>query len=185
MRFGKVLRDLGIQKGDRVLVILPRGTDVYVVSIGYLGTRRHCCSWYNNAMRADIEYRIGPFEVESAVDSHEAVIECAMIPSPDPVRGEIVKVFVVLRDGYEPSEKRITDIQQHVKRITAPYKYPREIEFVNELPKTISGKIKRKELRIMEFERKRDVIENLNSKACTAYTSSSTCSDSALMRYLD
>jgi acetyl-CoA synthetase len=109
-------------------------------------------------------YRIGPFEVESAVDSHEAVLECAMIPSPDPVRGEIVKVFVVLLEGYEPSEKLITDIQQHVKRITAPYKYPREIEFVTELPKTISGKIKRKELRIMEFERKREVIEKLKEK---------------------
>ena len=109
-------------------------------------------------------YRIGPFEVESAVDSHEAVLECAMIPSPDPIRGEIVKVFVVLKEGHEPSEKLITDIQQHVKRITAPYKYPREIEFVKELPKTISGKIKRKELRIMEFERKRDVIEKLKEK---------------------
>ena len=109
-------------------------------------------------------YRIGPFEVESAVDSHEAVLECAMIPSPDPVRGEIVKVFVVLKEGHEPSEELITDIQQHVKRITAPYKYPREIEFVKELPKTISGKIKRKELRTREFERKRDVIEKLKEK---------------------
>ena len=106
-------------------------------------------------------YRIGPFEVESAVDSHDAVLECAMIPSPDPLRGEIVKVFVVLKEGHEPSEKLITDIQQHVKRITAPYKYPREIEFVTELPKTISGKIKRKELRTREFARKRDVIEKL------------------------
>lgn len=109
-------------------------------------------------------YRIGPFEVESAVDSHEAVLECAMIPSPDPVRGEIVKVFVVLREGHEPSERLITDIQQHVKQITAPYKYPREIEFVKELPKTISGKIRRKELRTMDFERKRDVIEKLKDK---------------------
>jgi len=109
-------------------------------------------------------YRIGPFEVESAVDSHEAVLECAMIPSPDPVRGEVVKVFVVLNEGHEPSEKLITDIQQHVKRITAPYKYPREIEFVKELPKTISGKIKRKELRTMEFEKKRDLIGELKEK---------------------
>jgi acetyl-CoA synthetase len=87
-----------------------------------------------------------------------------MIPSPDPIRGEIVKVFVVLQGGYEPSEKLITDIQQHIKRITAPYKYPREIEFVKQLPKTISGKIKRKELRAMEFERKRDAIEKLKEK---------------------
>ena len=109
-------------------------------------------------------YRIGPFEVESAVDSHEAVLECAMIPSPDPVRGEIVKVFVVLKKGHEPSEQLIKDIQQHVKRITAPYKYPREIEFVKELPKTISGKIKRKALRTREFERKGDLIEKLKEK---------------------
>ena len=109
-------------------------------------------------------YRIGPFEVESAVDSHKAVLECAMIPSPDPIRGEIVKVLVVLKEGYEPSENLVKDIQQHVKQITAPYKYPRDIEFVDELLKTISGKIKRKELRIREFEKKMDVIETLKEK---------------------
>ncbi|AKB85287.1 acyl-CoA synthetase [Methanococcoides methylutens] len=109
-------------------------------------------------------YRIGPFEVESAVDSHEAVLESAMIPSPDQIRGEIVKVFVVLREGYKPSEQLVKDIQKHVKEVTAPYKYPREIEFVRELPKTISGKIKRKELRMNEFETKKDVIEKLKEK---------------------
>jgi acetyl-CoA synthetase len=123
--------------------------------------------WFNS--RADdvsisSGYRIGPFEVESAVDSHAAVLECAMIPSPDLLRGEIVKVFVVLREGYEPSAELVRDIQQHVKRITAPYKYPREIEFVDELPKTISGKIRRKELRTREFERKSEVIETLKEK---------------------
>jgi acetyl-CoA synthetase len=123
--------------------------------------------WFNS--RADdvcisSGYRIGPFEVESAVDSHEAVLECAMIPSPDPIRGEIVKVLVVLKEGYEPSENLIKDIQQHVKQITAPYKYPRDIEFVDELLKTISGKIKRKELRIREFGKKKDVIETLKEK---------------------
>jgi acetyl-CoA synthetase len=71
---------------------------------------------------------------------------------------------VVLKEGYEPSEELIKDIQQHVKQITAPYKYPRAIEFVKELPKTISGKIKRRELRIMEFEKKKDVIEKLKEK---------------------
>jgi acetyl-CoA synthetase len=71
---------------------------------------------------------------------------------------------VVLKEGYEPSEELIKDIQQHVKQITAPYKYPRAIEFVKELPKTISGKIKRMELRIMEFEKKKDVIEKLKEK---------------------
>ncbi|MCL7415536.1 MAG: AMP-binding protein [ANME-2 cluster archaeon] len=109
-------------------------------------------------------YRIGPFEVESVVDSHESVLESAMIPSPDAVRGEIVKVFVVLREGFEPSGELIRDIQQYVKQITAPYKYPREIEFVEELPKTISGKIKRKDLRTSEFEKKRDVIKELEEK---------------------
>ncbi len=109
-------------------------------------------------------YRIGPFEVESAVNSHKAVLECAMVPSPDLLRGEIVKVFVVLKEGYEPSEELVMDIQQHVKKMTAPYKYPRAVEFVKELPKTISGKIKRKDLRMMEFERKKDVIETLKEK---------------------
>ena len=109
-------------------------------------------------------YRIGPFEVESVVDSHEAVLESAMIPSPDLLRGEVVKVFVVLKEGYAPSEELVGDIQQYVKQVAAPYKYPREIEFVEELPKTISGKIKRKELRIKEFEKKEGVIEELKEK---------------------
>jgi acyl-coenzyme A synthetase/AMP-(fatty) acid ligase len=164
LRYRKVLRDSGIHKGDRVLVILPRGTDVYAASIGIWALGGVVVPGTIMLRRADIEYRIGPFEVESAVDSHEAVLECAMFPSPDTIRGEIVKVFVVLKERYEPSEKLITDIQQHVKRITAPYKYPREIGFVTELPKTISGKIKRKELRTREFERKREVIEKLKEK---------------------
>lgn len=109
-------------------------------------------------------YRIGPFEVESAVDSHEAVLESAMIPSPDLIRGEIVKVFVVLKEGYAPSDELVADIQQYVKQVAAPYKYPREIEFVEELPKTISGKIRRKELRVKEFARKEGVIEELKEK---------------------
>jgi len=109
-------------------------------------------------------YRIGPFEVESVVDSHEAVLESAMIPSPDLLRGEIVKVFVVLKEGYAPSKELMVDIQQYVKQVAAPYKYPREVEFVEELPKTISGKIKRKELRVKEFARKEGVIEELKEK---------------------
>jgi len=109
-------------------------------------------------------YRIGPFEVESVVDSHKAVLESAMIPSPDPKRGEIVKAIVVLKKGYQPSDELVKDIQQYVKKMTAPYKYPRAIEFVKDLPKTISGKIKRKELRIKEFEKNKDVIEKLREK---------------------
>ncbi|WP_035589187.1 acyl-CoA synthetase [Hippea jasoniae] len=99
-------------------------------------------------------YRIGPFEVESALQEHPAVVESAVVGSPDPIRGTIVKAFIILADGYEPSEELIKDIQDFVKNKTAPYKYPREIEFVKELPKTISGKIKRAVLRRMEIERK-------------------------------
>jgi acetyl-CoA synthetase/medium-chain acyl-CoA synthetase len=95
-------------------------------------------------------YRIGPFEVESALVEHPAVQEAAAIGSPDPVRGEIVKAFVILSRGHEPSPALKRELQEHVKAVTAPYKYPREIEFVTELPKTISGKIRRVELRERE-----------------------------------
>ncbi|MBC7190186.1 acyl-CoA synthetase, partial [Candidatus Aerophobetes bacterium] len=77
--------------------------------------------------------------------------EAAVVASPDEVRGEVVKAFVVLTQDYEPSEPLVKDIQEFVKKETAPYKYPRKIEFVDELPKTISGKIKRKELKLKEF----------------------------------
>lgn len=99
-------------------------------------------------------YRIGPFEVESALVEHPAVIEAAVIASPDPVRGEIVKAFCILAPGYAPSDALATELQEHVKTVTAPYKYPREIAFVTELPKTISGKIRRVELRDQERQRK-------------------------------
>lgn len=96
-------------------------------------------------------YRIGPFEVESALFEHPAVAESAVVASPDPTRGEVVKAFIVLAGGYVPSEALVRELQDHVKRTTAPYKYPRKIEFVTSLPKTISGKIKRKELREAEW----------------------------------
>lgn len=99
-------------------------------------------------------YRIGPFEVEDALVSHPAVAEAAVIGSPDPERGEIVKAFVTLAPGYSPSEELVAELQDHVKRVTAPYKYPREIEFLQDLPKTASGKIRRAELRRRERERK-------------------------------
>lgn len=92
-------------------------------------------------------YRIGPFEVESALVEHAAVVEAAVVGKPDPVRGEIVKAFVVLAKGFSPSDALKTELQEHVKHTTAPYKYPREIEFVDDLPKTVSGKIRRLELR--------------------------------------
>jgi len=92
-------------------------------------------------------YRIGPFEVESALVEHPAVLECAVTSVPDPVRGQIVKASVVLAKGYVSCKELIKELQEHVKKVTAPYKYPRIIEFVNELPKTISGKIRRVEIR--------------------------------------
>ncbi len=92
-------------------------------------------------------YRIGPFEVESALQEHPAVQENAVIGAPDEIRGKVVKAYVILNKGYEPSDELKKELQEHVKKVTAPYKYPRQIDFVEELPKTISGKIRRTELR--------------------------------------
>jgi len=94
-------------------------------------------------------YRIGPFEVESALMTHPAVVECAITGVPDEIRGQVVKATIVLSAGYKGKEspELIKELQDHVKRVTAPYKYPRVIEFVEELPKTISGKIRRVEIR--------------------------------------
>ena len=102
-------------------------------------------------------YRIGPFEVEDALVKHPAVLEAAVVASPDKIRGNIVKAFIVLAKGYKPSEELIKELQNFVKQQTAPYKYPREIEFVESLPKTISGKIRRVELREMEKKRKMEM----------------------------
>jgi len=92
-------------------------------------------------------YRIGPFEVESALIEHPAVLECAITGVPDPERGNVVKATVILAKGYTASEELKAELQDHVKKTTAPYKYPRIIEFVSELPKTISGKIRRVQIR--------------------------------------
>jgi len=94
-------------------------------------------------------YRIGPFEVESALMTHPAVVECAITGVPDEVRGQVVKATIILSNSYKDKagEELIKELQNHVKRVTAPYKYPRVIEFVDELPKTISGKIRRVEIR--------------------------------------
>ena len=99
-------------------------------------------------------YRIGPFEVESALIEHPAVAESAVVSSPDPTRGEIVKAFVILAPGYESSDELVKELQDYVKNVTAPYKYPRRIEFVPDLPKTVSGKIRRIELRNSEWGKK-------------------------------
>jgi len=97
-------------------------------------------------------YRIGPFEVESALMEHPSVLECAVTAAPDPMRGQVVKATVVLARGFSAGEELKRELQNHVKRVTAPYKYPRIIEFVNELPKTISGKIKRNDIRKKDFD---------------------------------
>ena len=108
-------------------------------------------------------YRVGPFEVESALIEHAAVVESAVVASPDELRGAVVKAFVVLAPeraaalaaagaaaGEEAAAALVAELQEHVKRVTAPYKYPRKIEFVESLPKTVSGKIRRIELRARE-----------------------------------
>ncbi|NWV40434.1 ACSM3 synthetase, partial [Grantiella picta] len=100
-------------------------------------------------------YRIGPFEVESALIQHPAVSEVAVVSSPDPVRGEVVKAFIVLAPAFlsHDKEKLTHELQQHVKKVTAPYKYPRKVEFVQDLPKTATGKIQRKVLKSKEWAR--------------------------------
>ena len=105
-------------------------------------------------------YRIGPFEVESALISHPAVLESAAVASPDQSRGMVVKAFVVISESVKNELKTEDDIlslqkeiQEHCKKVTAPYKYPRKIEFVETLPKTVSGKIQRVKLRQLEQER--------------------------------
>lgn len=98
-------------------------------------------------------YRIGPFEVESVLIEHASVLECAVTAAPDPVRGQVVKATIVLAKGYEPSDKLIKELQNHVKKTTAPYKYPRIVEFVSALPKTTSDKIQRNLIRQRDSEK--------------------------------
>ena len=98
-------------------------------------------------------YRIGPFEVESALMTHPSVLECAVTAVPDPVRGQVVKATIVLARGFEASDELKKELQNHVKKVTAPYKYPRVVEFVKELPKTTSGKIKRTDIRKSDAEK--------------------------------
>ena len=98
-------------------------------------------------------YRLGPFEVESVCLEHPAVREAAAVASPDELRGNVVKAFVVLADGHTPSDELALDIQQFVRGRLSAYAYPRLVEFVDELPKTLTGKIRRIELRQLEIER--------------------------------
>jgi acetyl-CoA synthetase len=97
-------------------------------------------------------YRIGPFEVESACLEHAAVREAAVVASPDELRGNVVKAFIVLADGYEASDALADEIKSHVRERLSAYAYPRRVEFVLELPKTLTGKIRRVELRQLELD---------------------------------
>ncbi|MCL2390250.1 MAG: AMP-binding protein [Endomicrobia bacterium] len=122
--------------------IYDTGDMVYKDEDGYLWFVGRC----DDVIKSS-GYRIGPFEVESALIEHPSVLECAITGVPDEERGAIVKATVILAKGYEPSRELVVELQEHVKKTTAPYKYPRIIEFVKELPKTISGKIRRVEIR--------------------------------------
>ena len=114
--------------------------------------------WYQG--RADdvfkaAGYRIGPSEVENCLVKHPAVANAAVVPKPDPERGALVKAYVVLAPGYQASTQLIDDLQQHVRGKLAPYEYPKEIEFIAELPMTTTGKVQRRVLRLQEEERAR------------------------------
>ena len=118
------------------------GDTAYIDEDGYY--------WYVGRLDDIIKssgYRIGPFEIESVLMEHPAVLECAITGVPDPERGQVVKATIVLTSQYPPSDALAKELQQYVKKATAPYKYPRVVEFVTELPKTISGKIRRVEIR--------------------------------------
>jgi len=164
------------QEGD-IAINIAAGTRPQGMFQGYLGDPErtaavHRGDWYLTGDRATRDsdgyfwfvgrsddvilsagYRIGPFEVESALFEHKAVAESAVVSSPDETRGEVVKAFVVLAKGYEASDAMVKELQDFCKQATAPYKYPRRIEFVSSLPKTISGKVKRKELREQEWQK--------------------------------
>ena len=168
-------RTVGINREGRIAIsTTPRPVGLFVEYIGNEAANKKSFvnGWYYTDDKAAMDddgnfwyigrdddvikasgYRIGPFEVESALLEHPAVAEAAVVGSPDPLRGMIVKAFVVLKPGQKPSDALKKDLQEQVKRLTAPYKYPRSIEFTESLPKTISGKIRRNELRERELQR--------------------------------
>ena len=117
--------------------------------------------WYQG--RADdmfksASYRIGPSEVENCLVKHAAVANAAVVPSPDPERGNIVKAFIVLLEGVTPSSELVESIQGHVRGQLAPYEVPRDIEFIEQLPMTTTGKVQRRVLRLQEAERKKRLM---------------------------
>jgi acyl-coenzyme A synthetase/AMP-(fatty) acid ligase len=160
---GRALPGVALSLRDGELVADPASVPTFF--LGYLGEDRPSGDWHTGDRvseddqgylwfegRADdvivsAGYRIGPFEVESALLAHPAVAEAAAVAAPDPERGAVVRAVVVLRDGHTPSPELARELQAHVKRETAPYKYPRIVDFTAELPKTASGKVKRAQLR--------------------------------------
>jgi acyl-coenzyme A synthetase/AMP-(fatty) acid ligase len=163
---GRPLPGIRLEVVDGELVLVDPGTDP-TFFVGYLdgGTAPEHEPWHTgDRVERDEDgylhfegrtddviisagYRIGPFEVESALVSHGAVAEAAVVAAPDDERGAVVRAVVVLRDGYDPSDELAAELQDHVKRQTAPYKYPRIVDFAAQLPKTASGKIQRALLR--------------------------------------
>ena len=133
----------------------PDGRQWFIT--GDRGVRDTDGFYYHRGRRDDVinsaGYRIGPAEVENAILDHPSVLETAVIGIADAERGELVKAFIVLRPGFTAGDALKKELQDHVKRTTAPYKYPRAIEFIAELPKTMTGKIQRVALRTMEKER--------------------------------
>jgi acetyl-CoA synthetase len=160
---GRPLPGVRLDVVDGELVLDPATDPTFFVR--YLGSEPHVGAWHTGDRVTQDEdgylffegrtddviisagYRIGPFEVESALVAHHAVAEAAVVAAPDDERGSIVRAVVVLRDGYEPSETLARELQDHVKAQTAPYKYPRVVDFAADLPKTSSGKVRRSVLR--------------------------------------
>jgi acyl-coenzyme A synthetase/AMP-(fatty) acid ligase len=160
---GRPLPGVGLSVDDGELVLDPATDPTFFLR--YLGDEPHSGPWRTgDRVAADEDgylyfegrtddviisagYRIGPFEVESALVAHPAVAEAAVVGAPDSERGQVVRAVVVLRDGHAPSDALARELQDHVKEHTAPYKYPRVVDFVEELPKTASGKVRRAALR--------------------------------------
>ncbi len=160
---GRPLPGVDLSVVDGELVLDPATDPTFFVR--YLGEEPHTGPWHTgDRVTADEDgflffegrtddviisagYRIGPFEVESALVAHEAVAEAAVVAAPDDERGSVVRAVVVLRDGYAPSDALAKALQDHVKGQTAPYKYPRIVDFAADLPKTPSGKVRRAALR--------------------------------------
>jgi len=126
-------------------------------------------------------YRIGPMEVENALMEHPAVMECTVVGSPDPERGEVVKGFVLLNQNYSADSAMAEALQEHTKALTAPYKYPRKIEFVSELPKTVTGKIQRRVLKKQELKQHELLQSKLNQQGVVIQ---SVCAATAQTLYI-